>query len=475
MSSVPVKVFVENAGIRVAILRLPPLGSVWATARTAIRQVAGLDAEIAAVKYHDSVDAVTIGSQAEWEECLRIAAAAAGETDPLCLTVHLVPYASSEGSSSHEVIPSPPSSVVPSAPPSTRTDAGSQESRQTVPAGSETSAGTARQADLVVDQRRQQEGMQRELTALRARVEDLQAAPRFLPRKVIMAAVVVVVACYFSDMGRSASQNAVSILKPPPTTKGGVLEGCEAQELDNMADGEQNAASKSNEAALTEGLATCKERLTQIEMRYEALERDKKAVDGQIAEFKANVTASRNAQERPAEPDSQLLAILTGGPELWRSVLLSSILTSPRELYLQGSGCGHACITVAIDVINANHNLEVIIFWGNSIGDKGVKAVAECLKGNQKVVKVDLEGNGIGNEGAKALATVLRENTIIRRIDLGFNSISNEGFAVLAHAIAANPKSAVVYISFLYNEIDSAFARPLIDAVRSKHAVQFEM
>lgn len=71
-------------------------------------------------------------------------------------------------------------------------------------------------------------------------------------------------------------------------------QGPKAHELDNMADGEQNAASKSNEATLTERLAACEERLTQIKVFY----RNKKLINSQMSPLvKVQVKCHRGDQE----------------------------------------------------------------------------------------------------------------------------------------------------------------------------------
>ena len=54
--------------------------------------------------------------------------------------------------------------------------------------------------------------------------------------------------------------------------------------------------------------------------------------------------------------------------------------------------------------------LTILSLIINTVGDKGVKALAEALLTYHCLEKLNLDGNGISDEGAIAVAAVLRMN-----------------------------------------------------------------
>ncbi|KAF9945675.1 hypothetical protein BGZ72_001106, partial [Mortierella alpina] len=62
----------------------------------------------------------------------------------------------------------------------------------------------------------------------------------------------------------------------------------------------------------------------------------------------------------------------------------------------------------------------------NSIGNEGVKALAEALKTNSTLTTLDLGHNSIGDDGVKTLAEALKTNKTLTNLDLGHNSIGDD-------------------------------------------------
>jgi Leucine Rich repeat len=85
-----------------------------------------------------------------------------------------------------------------------------------------------------------------------------------------------------------------------------------------------------------------------------------------------------------------------------------------------------------------NTNITELDLRGNSIGCRGVSAIAEALKLNATVVWVRLDSNAVGVAGALAMAEALKVNRSVTTLLLGNNKIGATGASAIAEALVVN-------------------------------------
>ena len=81
----------------------------------------------------------------------------------------------------------------------------------------------------------------------------------------------------------------------------------------------------------------------------------------------------------------------------------------------------NAVLFVVID----NEACELLFLAGNSIGDTGVRAIAEMLKVNRGLKGVDLSSNSIEYDGAIALGEAVNQNQNLKSLYLGTLKFAN--------------------------------------------------
>mmetsp|Transcript_10388 Transcript_10388/g.21073 ORF Transcript_10388/g.21073 Transcript_10388/m.21073 type:complete len:456 (-) Transcript_10388:199-1566(-) len=83
--------------------------------------------------------------------------------------------------------------------------------------------------------------------------------------------------------------------------------------------------------------------------------------------------------------------------------------------------------------------LKSFYFYGNQIGDKGAKFIADkFLQSSPKLETLELSKCGISDRGAKSIADALASNATLKELWLDHNSISDEGVASFANALHNN-------------------------------------
>jgi len=83
-------------------------------------------------------------------------------------------------------------------------------------------------------------------------------------------------------------------------------------------------------------------------------------------------------------------------------------------------------------------NLKELWLGSNSIGDEGVKAIAEYLKYNTTLQILSLGANNIGEIGASYLADALENNNTIMKLFLSYNKIGDKGATALLKSLNKN-------------------------------------
>ncbi|KAL0244701.1 hypothetical protein GEMRC1_008783 [Eukaryota sp. GEM-RC1] len=110
---------------------------------------------------------------------------------------------------------------------------------------------------------------------------------------------------------------------------------------------------------------------------------------------------------------------------------------------------------VLADMLKVNNSVSSIHLGGTSIGDEGVKALVEALKVNTVVTSIDLWDNSIGDEGACSIADALKINTTVTSVDLKFNSIGDDGAKALADVLEIQRKVKILGITEIENSVST--------------------
>jgi hypothetical protein len=109
----------------------------------------------------------------------------------------------------------------------------------------------------------------------------------------------------------------------------------------------------------------------------------------------------------------------------------------------------------------------------NSIGDDGVKAIAEALKINAVVTKLLLFRNNFGDDGAKAIAEALKVNAVVTTLFLDNNNIGYEGAKAIAEALKVNAVLTKLHLE--YNSMGDAGKQAVRDAVKDRSGFVLEL
>ena len=84
-------------------------------------------------------------------------------------------------------------------------------------------------------------------------------------------------------------------------------------------------------------------------------------------------------------------------------------------------------------IIKENHTLERLDIRDNSIGDKGIEAIAQQLV-HTKIIELNVAGCGFTDAGAKSLAAGLKSNSTILILDVLYNYITVDGARLILEA-----------------------------------------
>ena len=84
-------------------------------------------------------------------------------------------------------------------------------------------------------------------------------------------------------------------------------------------------------------------------------------------------------------------------------------------------------------IIKENYILECLDIRDNSIGDEGIRAIAQQLA-LSKIIKLNVAGCGFTDSGAKSLADGLTNNSTIEILDVVNNFITVDGARLILEA-----------------------------------------
>ena len=86
-------------------------------------------------------------------------------------------------------------------------------------------------------------------------------------------------------------------------------------------------------------------------------------------------------------------------------------------------------------IIKENYTLERLDIRDNSIGDKGIEAIAQQLV-HTNIIELNVAGCGFTDTGAKSLAEGLKSNSTIGILDVLYNFITVDGARSILEATA---------------------------------------
>ena len=93
-------------------------------------------------------------------------------------------------------------------------------------------------------------------------------------------------------------------------------------------------------------------------------------------------------------------------------------------------------ITIS-EMIKENYTLQCLDIRDNSIGDKGIEAIAQQLA-HTRIMELDVLGCGFTDKGAKSLADGIKNNQTIGILNVLYNYISVDGARLILEATIAN-------------------------------------
>ncbi|CAF3972877.1 unnamed protein product, partial [Rotaria magnacalcarata] len=132
------------------------------------------------------------------------------------------------------------------------------------------------------------------------------------------------------------------------------------------------------------------------------------------------------------------------------SFCLKNITSKSRE-FLINTFQNHETLTrldLAQDNADDEATLTALYLQKNSLGDEGVKYLADALNNNTTLTELNLEQNSIKHEGAKYLADALKNNKALTALYLANNSLGDEGTKFLADALQNHPTVTSFDMSF---------------------------
>ena len=88
-------------------------------------------------------------------------------------------------------------------------------------------------------------------------------------------------------------------------------------------------------------------------------------------------------------------------------------------------------------MIKENYTLQRLDIRDNSIGDKGIEAIAQQLA-HTRIMELDVAGCGFTDTGAKSLADGIRNSQTIGILDVLCNYITLDGARLILEATIAN-------------------------------------
>ena len=89
------------------------------------------------------------------------------------------------------------------------------------------------------------------------------------------------------------------------------------------------------------------------------------------------------------------------------------------------------------EIIKENYTLERLDIRDNSIGDKGIEAIAQQLA-HTRIMELTVAGCGFTDNGAKSLADGIKNNQTIGILDVLYNYITVDGARLILEATIAN-------------------------------------
>ena len=114
-------------------------------------------------------------------------------------------------------------------------------------------------------------------------------------------------------------------------------------------------------------------------------------------------------------------------------------------------------ITIS-EMIKDNYTLQRLDISDNSIGDKGIEAIAQQLA-HTKIMELDVTGCGFTDNGAKSLADGIKSNHTIGILNVQYNYITLDGARLILEATIANNLCWWVGINREFIDVDIKLKR----------------
>ena len=89
------------------------------------------------------------------------------------------------------------------------------------------------------------------------------------------------------------------------------------------------------------------------------------------------------------------------------------------------------------EMIKENYTLQLLNIRDNSIGDKGIEAIAQQLA-HTRIMELNVAGCGFTDTGAKSLADGIKNNHTIGILDVLYNFITVDGAYLILEATTAS-------------------------------------
>ncbi|KAJ3425351.1 rni-like superfamily protein [Anaeramoeba flamelloides] len=126
-------------------------------------------------------------------------------------------------------------------------------------------------------------------------------------------------------------------------------------------------------------------------------------------------------------------------------------------------------IILLIEPLKKNLTVTKLIFAGNKITEKGMKALGEVLKVNQTITELILYRNKFGDKGMQALSEALKVNQTITFLNITDNQFRDEGMQALSEALKVN--QTITELVLYTNEIGDKRMQALSEALKVNQTI----